>query len=587
MGAREDPPRDRGPRRRGRAPTAYRRPGLHPDAETVLFPAEASVGAPPRPREPHPGGLSPREPADGGEPGARPPDPGHGAAGTAPHPAHRPGRRRAWISRAVLLAILCMQAVLSLRMHNSAFEDEALYLYSGRLEVAHLLHGAPLQGNFAAYFSGAPVLYPVLGAAANAAGGLAAARAVSLAEMLAVTALLYSLTRRLFGERVGLCAAVLFAVTEPAIFLGNLATYDASALFLLAVAAWIAVRSAHARWPLVLLAAPVAALAVATKYAALLYVPTVALLYALTAWPRGRRRAVAYAVLLVAAVAGLLDGALRLAGPDYLRAIQGTTLARAQGMTPATTLLKESLLWGGALFALAVVGTVAYARRVPPEPGAQIAAAGGRLRRVSLGAVLTGTALLAPAVQLHLHTDVSFQKHIGFGLFFAAPMAGVGLARIIGDHFRRPQIGVAVWGVVLVLGMVQASQLFSGWPDSRPLVGALSSYLRPGARYLVEVPEVPIYYLMGRPGAQPRQFTSTFVIAYTDSRGQMLTGPPGFVAAIRDGYFRVVAYNGAVTPAVDGAVARALQTSGSYRLAKIVLFPGPFAHAPYYIWVKR
>lgn len=91
----------------------------------------------------------------------------------------------------------------------------------------------------------------------------------------------------------------------------------------------------------------------------------------------------------------------------------------------------------------------------------------------------------------------------------------------------------------------------------------------------------------GRLVAQPRQFTSTFVIAYTDSRGQTLTGTPGFVAAIRDGYFQVVAYNGAVTPGVDAAVAHALQNSRSYRLAKIVLFQGAFAHAPYYIWVKR
>jgi hypothetical protein len=118
---------------------------------------------------------------------------------------------------------------------------------------------------------------------------------------------------------------------------------------------------------------------------------------------------------------------------------------------------------------------------------------------------------------------------------------------------------------VLILGMVQAGQLFTGWPDARPLAGALSGYLGPGARYLVEVPEVPIYYLMGRPGAQPRQFTSTFVIAYTDSRGQTLTGTPGFVAAI----------------------AHVLQNSRSYRLAKIALFQGAFAHAPYYIWVKR
>ena len=72
--------------------------------------------------------------------------------------------------------ILGVQAALSLRMRNTAFEDEALYLSAGHLEMAHWVHGAALQGDYATYFSGAPVLYPVLGAMADSAGGLAAAR---------------------------------------------------------------------------------------------------------------------------------------------------------------------------------------------------------------------------------------------------------------------------------------------------------------------------------------------------------------------------------------------------------------------------
>ena len=130
----------------------------------------------------------------------------------------------------------------------------------------------------------------MLGAALDQVGGLALARALSLVEMLAVTALLYSLTRRLFNERIGLCAAGFFAVTESAIFLGNFATYDATCLFLLAFAAWIMVRTAAFRWPVFLLAALPAALAVGVKYAGLLFVPTIAVLPVLAGWPeRGRR----------------------------------------------------------------------------------------------------------------------------------------------------------------------------------------------------------------------------------------------------------------------------------------------------------
>jgi hypothetical protein len=124
------------------------------------------------------------------------------------------------ISRLILLAILCLQAVLSLRLRNTAFEDESLYLYSGNMELQHLLHGSTLYGGFTSYFSGASVLYPVAAAALNILGGLTAARALSLFEMLATTALLYSMTRRLFNERIALCAAAFFSVAEAVVFLG-------------------------------------------------------------------------------------------------------------------------------------------------------------------------------------------------------------------------------------------------------------------------------------------------------------------------------------------------------------------------------
>ena len=497
-----------------------------------------------------------------------------------------PGRRTTMISRLVLLAILTLQAVLSLRLHNTAFEDESLYLYAGHMELQHLLHGAALQGQYSLYFSGSPVLYPVLAAALDQVGGLALARALSLAEMLATTVLLYSMTRRLFNERIGLCAAAFFAVTESAVFLGNFATYDATCLFLLALAAWITVRTAASRWPWFLLAALPAALAVGVKYAGLLFVPTIAVLPTLAGWPERGRRVLWYPAAFGAAVAALLYGALRLGGQAYMTAISSTTTNRVQGVIPDGTILREAAEWGGVLFAAAVFGTVAYVWRVRTEPDEKIAPAGDRWRRAALGVVLTGTALLAPAYQAHLHTDISFLKHIGFGLFFAAPMAGFGLARIMGDYFRRPQFGIAIWSMALVLGMVQSSYLFHQWPSSGPFVSTFARYLKPNARYLVEVPEVPIYYLMGKPDAQPEQFTSTFFIAYTNKKGKLLTGPEGYTAAVQDGYFQVIAYSNSVTLAADGALAKALNASHAYYLAAKVDLSDSLGPVTYDIWVK-
>lgn len=505
-----------------------------------------------------------------------------------PEQPYSPGQRRKWISRTVLLAILLMQAVLSLRLHNTAFEDEAQYLYAGRLEILYLFHHVPLPLDYASYFSGAPVLYPVLGAAANDVGGLAAARAVSLAEMLATTGLLYMISRRLFNERVAICAALLFSVTESVTFLGHFATYDASCLFLLALAAWIMVRTAVFRWPLFLLAAPVAALAVATKYAGLLFVPTIAVLPVLTAWPYPHRRRVwAYPVIFGVAVGVLLYGALKWGGHSYVNALQTTTTSRATGDTPIQHIGWEFLKWGGVQFGVAVLGTIAYAWRARTDRDEEIAPAGSRLRRILLGLVLTGTALLAPAYQAHIHTDVSFLKHIGFGLFFAAPMAGVGLTRILGDHFRRPQLAIGVWGLAVLLGMSQAATLFGDWGNSTAFVNAFSHDLQPGANYLVEVPEVPIYYLEGRKDAQAKQFSSTFTITYQNPQGAVLGGVTGYEAAVKNDFFQVIAYDGLTTPGTDNAIASELARNPDYRRVAVVKEDTAYHTGAYSIWVRK
>lgn len=491
--------------------------------------------------------------------------------------------RRRWLSRAVLLLILLMQTLLTERMNNTAFEDEALYLYVGHLELGHMLHGAALQGDYPSYFSGAPVLYPVLGALADDLAGLSGARTVSLLEMLLATALVYAMSRRLFNERVALCAAILFAVAEPTLFVGHLATYDASALCLLALAAWLAVRGAESWWAYAL-APPVMTLAVATKYASLLFVPSVIALAGLAAWPRRGLKALIPPTVIAVATISLLGAVLHMAGPDYWRGITSTTLQRAQSTSSTSSLLWDCAQWIGVPFALAVIGAVAYALRPATEGTGRVAAAGSTLRRAMLGIVMAGSALLAPVDQIHIHTSVSLHKHVGFGLLFAAPIAGAGLGRIIGDHFRRAQIGIAIWAGALALGMTQANDLFHFWPDSSVFVADLSRYLRPGAHYLIEADEVPIYYLRNYQTAQPDQFSNTFFFQYTTRKGQFLAGNAAYVAAIKDGYFRIVAFDYGATQATDTLIAHALAGSANYQLAAVI--PKDNYSGNQYIWVR-
>jgi len=218
------------------------------------------------------------------------------------------------------------------------------------------------------------------------------------------------------------------------------------------------------------------------------------------------------------------------------------------------------------------------------EPGEQLAPAGSRRRRALLGALMAGSALPAPIEQIRIHTETSLFKHVGFGLMLAAPIAGLGLARIIGDHFRRAQIGIAIWGASLAVGMTTANNLFDAWPNTSVFIADMARYIKPHGLYLVEVDEVPIYYFRNNPGAQPRQFTSTYYIGYTTRQGQFLTGNAGYIAAIKAGYFNVVAFDYQTTPAVDAVLARTLASDPDYSLAEVI--PNGNDSVRQYIWVK-
>ena len=207
-------------------------------------------------------------------------------ADTLAHPrVHRP---RHWaaeptkptaLPRAVaavpLLLVLAVQGYLTYRLLwvSSASGDESLYIYAGHQLIYEMLHGGG-SPFYETYFSGAPVLYPVLAAVLDHAGGLLLVREFSTACMLGATLLLHMTTRRMFGDWPGVIAALLFSLLGITHGLGALATYDAPSLLLTALAAYAGVRAvASTRW---LLAVPVILFAANTvKYASVLFDPIV------------------------------------------------------------------------------------------------------------------------------------------------------------------------------------------------------------------------------------------------------------------------------------------------------------------------
>jgi 4-amino-4-deoxy-L-arabinose transferase-like glycosyltransferase len=450
--------------------------------------------------------------------------------------------------------ILAAQAALSVRLvwSNTAFQDEALYLRAGHLEWSRWLHGTPIP-DFPSYFSGAPVLYPPIGALADGLGGLAAARLLSLCFMLVVTGLLWGTTRRLYGQRAALLAAGLFATLAGTQFLGAFATYDAMALCLLAVATWLGVRAADSerRVRLILLIAAGAILAVAdaVKYATVLFTPVVLIAVALAVRRRRDQGAGLTAFLvMLGSWAALVIAAVAVGGRDYWLGITTSTLERPVSTAAVTAVLHRSYVWTSLILVLALLGAILAVR--------------GEARGKLLPAALGAAGLLAPAAQAALHTTVSLQKHVVFGAWFAAIAAGYAMARL-----SRVDPGQG-WAAVMALpiaastlfgSMGQAASLYQVWPNSARAMTALRSAVEvhPG-HYLAEDYDVEAYYL--RADAPWQRWSNTYYFSY---RGAP-PGPASYDAAIGHRYFSLVILDFGDTAAADRQITAAMRRSGDY-----------------------
>lgn len=456
-----------------------------------------------------------------------------------------------------LLAILVLQAGLSLRLvwSNTAFQDEALYLWSGHMEWGHWLKGTPVP-NFASYFSGAPVLYPPLGALVDGIGGLAAARLLSLVFMLGATVLLWSSADRLFGRRAALGAAAIFAVLGVTQFLGAFATYDAMALFLLALASWVTVRArGRAGEPLLFVAAAVVVLANATKYASALWDPVVIGLAILSPPKLSPVRAIFRGFRMAAYVAVLIGVALYFAGEGYMHGILFTTVNRqvAETSQSAYTVLHDSFDWVGIIFVLALLGLVTAWRATSRER--------------MLVAVLTAAILLAPAEQARIHTTISLHKHVTFGAWFAAIAVGYGLARVSRVHrWKGWRISFAVAIYAAVIGGIQASSMYvQGWPGTAQTMDVLGNVMpQAGCPCMLSDYTIADYYLNIQ--SPSWQITGPYSFDYySNAKRHELNGPDAYVYAVKEHYFTIVQLDPQASPSVYSTLSQTLAHTPGYR----------------------
>jgi 4-amino-4-deoxy-L-arabinose transferase-like glycosyltransferase len=476
--------------------------------------------------------------------------------------------------------LLAGQAILGLTLiGRPAVIDEMTYIVAGRAEIAHWLHGQPVQP-YAHAFSGAPVIYPVLAAAAASVGGLVAARLLSLVFIMTATALLWSAARKLFGPGAALAAGLLFATTAAALYISTLATFDAMSLMLLAAAARcaLAIGDSGDKRPR---AGPIAgvvlllAAANATKYPSALWDPVVVAIAAL-AGPRWNARTRAtVAVVTAADTAAVLVAAVLIGGSSYWRGITFSTVDRTvNGGHSAASILGSATAWVGIVTALAIVGAIALGRsRASTSDKA-------------LGWVMVAAVFLAPVNQARIGVMVSLFKHVGFGAWFAAIPAGYGISAAAAGlsarrqrrdpgparSWARPAVAAVLALLVagVVTGIYQAWQRYNIPP---PYSAAAIAQIQPLQRQanglaLADTPSELIYYTR----TSPELWVNTYSFSYTDPATRKTThGAAAYAAAIHRHIFGIIILTAAFAHHhLDEVIRGILRHDHGYHLAVVI-----------------
>ncbi|WP_344837737.1 glycosyltransferase family 39 protein [Actinocorallia longicatena] len=454
-------------------------------------------------------------------------------------------KRREWVSRGMVGTIMFLQAVLTLRLRNSPSVGEVHTLTDYRSTPF-------IQGNESIY----PTIVDAL--------GITGARFFSLLCMLACTAMVYSWSRRLFNERVGLAAAFAFAVIAPTLVVGALATVDAFGLALLALATWLTIESRQGpAWP-VFLAAPVAALAVVVNYSALYYLPVVTLLALLVSV-----RVVA-PVMAAARTAPLVLVTIGMAA--FTASV--TSNQKMPESEDIGTLAEGTFHWLGLITGLALAGAGFYVKRarMGEVPRGYDEEPPGIGWRIMLGVILCLPPILAP-VFLTLTPSVAplWKPPLAYSALFTATMAGVGLVRIVGRHFRFPQWGIMAAVALLSIGMAQSSYEYTLWPNASRLAEVLATQVQPTGKYLASDPETINYYLKDK--TKPTQWTPTSA------------GDP--TKALKKMTFDLVVLERPFLSKADEALEAELRDSGTYRILNTVPFRLGWTRGTHEIWIAN
>lgn len=484
------------------------------------------------------------------------------------------------MSRWLLPLILVFQALLAWTMlQNTAFQDEALYVYAGQQIWQAWLGGPPVTDPYSSYFSGYPYVYPVIGGALNMLGGLELVRAFSLLCMLIVTTCGYYVTKKLFDQKSAVFAAIFLVCQGPILFLSRLATYDPLCLCLLALATALAVNAGMSQRPWRALGVgPLLVLAFFTKYVALIFIPSVLailVLCFLLNWGWKSMLLPGILALLSLSITAISAAALVLHfDPQIVNAIANTSTNRVVIIAASHLALTEHVIIMIGLSYVVGLTALIFTRK----------------RYLLITLLLLGTPLLLPGYHIYKGEQVSLDKHLGFSMFFLMPLAGYALASLSGFRGRFLSgrywlSGVAICLMLFLVGTQEARDMYAQWPNTSQLAYVLDTQVRPSnGRYLMEQFEVSRYNL--RNDTYNWQWDGLDFFEYKDKLGRYYVNDDAYVQAVKDGYFDVIQLNyGGYYYQRDTLIAQAIKQSKKYTLIEKI--PYDDYYGPGYFWVWR
>jgi hypothetical protein len=207
--------------------------------------------------------------------------------------------------------------------------------------------------------------------------------------------------------------------------------------------------------------------------------------------------------------------------------------------------------------------------------------------RVPLSALLLASVAVAPAFHLWKAEPVSLQKHIGYGLFFAAPLAGLGATRLLAGTQRQRIAAIALALVAVGLGVEQAHQYYHDWPNDRALIATLRTQIAPDSHILTDDPDILRYELGDWRVDARRRYVGLDEVASVDASGRPLASDDAYAAALAGQYFDLIVIRATPDEVINKAIADDLRDSTHYDLVATVPYATRSTSEAYEIWRKR